>query len=109
MSTKKICWRGSDGDSEPVKCTYEQEFGHPNYCKLPDGSDEKMYNNTHFMTEDEAWKKIKDSMNAELDFIAGKLKEAKANLRQQEIKATEAVERRHRIKSNPKNPYKDSE
>ena len=44
MSKEKIiCWRGTDGDVQPVKCVCDDKFGYPNYCKDENGK-EKQFN-----------------------------------------------------------------
>ena len=55
MSKEKIiCWRGSDGDVQPVKCVCDDKFGYPNYCKDENGKEEKMFGNTHFIKKEDA-------------------------------------------------------
>lgn len=53
------CYRGADGDLEPVLCECEVR-GYPNKTI----SGELMYDNTHFATEQEAWGSILSSWDA---------------------------------------------
>lgn len=56
MSKEKlICWRGTDGDLEPVECICQNKFGYPNYCNPKNEGEEMMYQNTHFLEKKDAW------------------------------------------------------
>ena len=61
---KIICWRGTDGDTYPVKCICDDKFGYPNYCTDENGKEEKMYENTHFLKKEDAWAKIVRNVKA---------------------------------------------
>jgi len=52
-------FRGTDGDTAPASCECEK-FGYPNKTTIGD----VMYENTHFLTEEEAWRSIAKSVQA---------------------------------------------
>jgi hypothetical protein len=52
-------WRGTDGDTEPVKFLYRaEEWGRRT------ATGDSMSSNTHFKAEEEAWKSIRQSVSA---------------------------------------------
>ena len=79
------CWRGDDGDVEPVVCECEV-FGWPN--KTADGK--PMWKNSHFLTIEEAWESIDQSVKAQLSLSAAAVEEARARLAQAERRMVEA-------------------
>lgn len=104
---KKIAWRGQGGDIEPVPCTYDTEFGHPHYCKTPDGTTEMMYINTHFKTKKEAWKSIVEGIRAHVILSGRHVKRIKEDLLQAEKQAAKATEQYDSIMSNESNPFRN--
>lgn len=68
-----VVYRGTDGDLEPVKKECEV-FGYPN--RTTDG--EQMYENTHFLTEEAAWRSILRSWAAGVSLASRALEDARA-------------------------------
>ena len=69
------CWRADGDDHEPVACQCEV-FGYPHHTV--DGH--KMYENTHFLSREEAWEKIQRNIEAHGQGVADRLEEAQAAL-----------------------------
>ena len=63
----EYCYRGTDGDTQPVKCIILSKFGYPNYCINEEGYEEQMFENTHFLKEADAWFSIVQSINAGIE------------------------------------------
>ncbi len=68
-------YRGTDGDIEPVEMDCE-EFGHSNRTT----SGDRMYDNTHFRTIEEAWQSILDSVDAGVCLVGGSVRNAEEEL-----------------------------
>ncbi len=104
-----IIFRGTDGDTEPVKCECE-EFGWPNSCCPADGKEEKQFTNTHYKTEKEAWKSITDSVEAGKEInsrYAEMWIKEKWDALDKVIKQLKDDQKEYgRVMNNPKNPYK---
>jgi len=106
MSDKIICWRGTDGDTEPIECICESEFGYPNYCTPKNGDrEEKMYENTHFLKKEEAWLSIVRSVKAAVSLTGSAVKRELTKLAQLEKEAAQAVSDYYSVVSNGENPH----
>lgn len=106
MSKEKIiCWRGTDGDLQPIKCVCDDKFGYPNWCKDENGNHEQMYQNTHFKTKEEAWKSIISSVKAGVSLSGSFVKRCTDELTKAEKEAAKSVMEFHQVKSNPENPF----
>jgi len=68
-------YRGSDGDVEPVVMECEK-FGYPNKTN----TGEVMWDNTHFRTPGEAWKRILESVEAGVSLAKRSVKQAEEEL-----------------------------
>lgn len=79
-------YRGTDGDTEPVEMECE-EFGYPNNTTCG----EKMCDNTHFKTEQEAWGSILKSVKAGVWLVGRDVILAENNLRKVEKLAAESA------------------
>jgi hypothetical protein len=100
-----ICWRGSDGDTKPVKCTCEK-FGYPNFC-IPEGEQEqRMYVNTHFRDINEAWESIIKSVHAGIKISGRHLIDVKKQLEKAEKDAADDLVKYTEVMENPDNPFK---
>lgn len=93
-----LCWRGADGDTEPVPCECEV-FGYPHITTTGD----RMFDNTHFLTREEAWANIERSSRAQLAMASRSLTDARSTLRKAELEMVEAGQRAAEIhrKRNP--------
>jgi len=103
----EYCYRGTDGDYRPIKCKIVEKFGYPNYCINEGGRREKMYENTHYLTEAEAWKSITESINAGVyllknDYNLIKDYEKKIKRRLEEVKE---FKKEYLKAKNPFNPF----
>ena len=78
------CWRADGDDYEPVACQCEV-FGWPNLTV--DG--QIMYQNTHFLSRKEAWRKIERNIEAHGRNVADRLEEAQAELAKRREDAAE--------------------
>lgn len=78
-------WRGTDGDLEPVKMECEA-FGYPNYT----GTGERMWDNSHFRTEAEAWNSILKSVMAYIALAARNVEHARGKLSAAEKESADA-------------------
>lgn len=101
---KIICWRGTDGDIYPIKCTCEK-LGYPNLCTDETGDVQKMYDNTHFRTKEEAWKSIVKSVKAGLSLSARSVIEKKKALYEAEKNASDSLIEFYQVKDNSDNPF----
>jgi hypothetical protein len=87
-------YRGSDEDNAPVEMECEV-FGFP--YRTTTG--EKMYVNTHFLTESEAWESIKASARASIKLADDYLIEIKDEMERAKQIAARAVERSTIVKN----------
>lgn len=78
-------WRGTDGDLEPVRMECEQ-FGYPNRTD----TGERMWNNTHFRTEAEAWSSILKGVVACIALAARNVENARGKLSAAEKESADA-------------------
>ena len=104
----KICWRGTDGDVQPIKCTYIDEFGYPNECINEYGNKEKMYDNTHFLNESDAWESIVKSIKASVSICDRFVKRKENEFTRAKEEAAYASVAYEKVRSNLKNPFKDT-
>jgi hypothetical protein len=108
MSKEKlICWRGQDGDIKPVMCICDDEFGYPNYCQDETGKEEKMYENTHFLDKNDAWKSIIKSVKAGIRLSGRRVSQAMDELKKAQAESAEAVFEYHQVVNNVENPFFD--
>lgn len=106
MSKEKIiCWRGTDGDVQPVKCICDDKFGYPNYCKDENGKEEKMYENTHFLNKEDAWKSIVRSVKAGVSLSGSWVKRVMDELEKAQAESANSVLEYHKVKANMDNPF----
>lgn len=87
-----LCWRGTDGDVEPVP-SWCETFGHPNSTT----NGERMFANTHFRTPEEAWVQIEKSIESQLVLALSELERARDALVAAERRMMEAGERAARV------------
>lgn len=102
---KIICWRGTDGDTEPVKCICDDKFGYPNYCTDENGKEEKMYENTHFLKKEDAWAKIVRNVKAGVSLSGNSVKKAMDALEKAQSESANSVLEYHQVKTNKDNPF----
>lgn len=81
-------WRGTDGDNEPVELECK-EFGYPH--ETTDG--EIMYDNSHFLTKEEAWESIRDSCEAIMYSLAQSITQCESRLVKLREEAASQVKR----------------
>ena len=105
MSEKIICWRGTDGDVQPIKCVCDDKFGYPNYCTDESGKNDKMYDNTHFLEKEKAWYSIYRSVRAGISLSGSRVIQAKKQLEEAEKEAGNAVTEYELVRKNENNPY----
>ena len=106
MSKEKIiCWRGTDGDVQPVKCVCNDKFGYPNYCTPENGKEEKMYENTHFLNKEDAWMSIVRSVKAGVSLSGSLVKRVMDELEKAQSESAKSVLEYHKVKSNMENPF----
>lgn len=77
-------WRGSDGDLEPVKMECEEHAE----CTT---RGERMWTNTHFRTEAEAWNSVLKSVVAYIALASRSVEQARARLSAAEKQSADAV------------------
>jgi len=107
MSEKKIiCWRGSDGDVEPVKCICNENFGYPNNCTDETGKQETMYENTHFLNKEDAWNSIVKSVKAGISLSGSSVNRAIEELEKAKAESTKSVLEYYKVRSNMDNPFR---
>lgn len=83
-----IVWRGGDGQTEPVAVECEKP-GYPNR----DVHGDVMYDNTHFLTREQAWDSVRRNVEAWVSIAAGNLTQAQEALRIAEQRAAEAAQK----------------
>ena len=108
MNKEKICYRGSDGDISPVKCTYlDGEFGYPKHCKVEsENKTEQMFENTHFISYEDAWKSITKSVKAGVTLSARAVKHAREKLLELEKEASDSTIEYLEVSRNIDNPFR---
>lgn len=79
-------YRGADGDIEPIEFKCEN-FGYPNLTT----TGEKMFDNTHFLTEEQAWNSINRSWEAGVHLITISLREAREKVQKYTDMLTDEV------------------
>ena len=79
-------WRGTDGDTAPVRMECDV-FGWPNRT----ATGETMYENTYFRTEAEAWKSIIASVEAGVKLAGSRVLDLQEKLRSAQEQAGEAA------------------
>jgi hypothetical protein len=106
MSKEKIiCWRGSDGDVQPIKCVCNDKFGYPNYCKDENGKEEKMFENTHFLKKEDAWISIVESIKSCVSLNDSWVKRVMEQLEEAQDELSKSVLEYHKVKVNTDNPF----
>jgi len=106
VETVVMCWRGTDGDLEPVECIVDGDFGWPHKCTVKEtGEVENMYDNTHFRIKEEAWESIVKSVNAGVSLSKSRLEEAEVAYNEAKELAGECISEYLAVKNNDKNPF----